>query len=422
MSNQPQPFKVTCPACGLLCDDLTVQQQNKQAHVDTQGCTKAQAFFHQHLPDANAKVNAEQASLSQAIKAASAILRDAKQALFCGLGTDVTGMRALLSLVNQTGGYLDHMNSESAMRNIQVLQQHGWQTTTLTEVKQRADVIFIIASDIVAYHPRFFQRILWQGDALFGEHLPQREIIILGPANLDISCATSPSGKVAQHIVCDNVHLPEVLAVLQALLLGHDIQASHIAHIPTQTLQDLAATLKSAQYSVLTWLAKALDFPHADLCIQQINQMVRTLNQHSRSSALPLGGSDGDYSVYQVNTWTTGFPIRNRFYRGKAEYDPFHFSTEQLQADSDVRVWISCFQPLAPPAMPHGKSILIGHPGLQECQADVFIPVRIPGLQQSGTLFRVDSSVSLPIQAIFPSSLISLQAVLRQIEEAYHAD
>ena len=420
MSNQQEDLAVTCPACGLLCDDIRIKQQDGHLDVEAQGCALAQSFFQQSVPSAQAKIQGKNVALAQALQAASDLLYNSKQSLFCGLGTDVSGMRALLTLVNQTGAYLDHMNSSAGLRNIQVLQQHGWQTTTLTEVKQRADVILIIGSNIVSQHPRFFQRILWQGDALFGERLPEREIIVLGPADLDISVATSPTGKAAQHIVCENAQLPEVFASLHALALGKTIHAEKIAHIPTQTLQQLVDVLRAAKYSVLTWLAKELDFPHAELCIQQITQTVRALNQHTRSSALPLGGSDGDYSVYQVNTWTTGFPIRNRFYQGNAEYDPFHFSVERLQDQSDVRVWISCFQPKPPPTS-EGKTIIIGHPALQDCSCDVFIPVRIPGLQQSGTLFRVDSSVSLPIQAVMASELNSLQEVLRQIEEAYHA-
>ena len=412
---------ITCPACGLLCDDLTVCQQKDQLALDSHGCELAQVFFHQPSLASSPKINGQDTSLAQAVQAAAKLLSESKQSLFAGLGTDVGGMRALLRLVNQTGGYLDHMNSPAGLRNIQVLQQSGWQTTTLTEVKQRADVILIVGTNIVSQHPRFFQRVLWQGDSLFAEQLPEREIIVLGPADLDISPLTSPTGKAAQHIVCEHQDLPQVLAALHALVLDQPIANSSVASIPLTRLQGLVDKLKAAKYSVLTWLAKELDFAHADLSVQQITQTVRALNQLTRSSALPLGGSDGDYSVYQVNTWTTGYPIRNRWHNNQAQYDPYHFSAEQLQSECDLRVWISCLNAKAPPKSDL-KTIIIGHPALQDCPAAVFIPVRIPGLQQSGTLFRLDGSVSLPIQAVVDSPLASLQQVLAQLEEAIHAD
>jgi formylmethanofuran dehydrogenase subunit B len=47
---------------------------------------------------------------------------------------------------------------------------------------------------------------------------------------------------------------------------------------------------------------------------------------------------------------------------------------------------------------------------------DVFIPVGIPGLDQSGTMFRMDSSVALPLKAMRKQVLPTLSDVLRQIE------
>ena len=49
------------------------------------------------------------------------------------------------------------MNANSMARNLKVLQSTGWQTTTLTEVKNRADVI-VCFGDIVSHNPRFFER------------------------------------------------------------------------------------------------------------------------------------------------------------------------------------------------------------------------------------------------------------------------
>ncbi len=436
MNSPSDCMHITCPACGLLCDDITVSPQAHGMQVNTHGCDIAQGFFSQPALAAQATVAGQPVALAQAIQAAAQQISRAKQRLFAGLGADVQGMRAVLSLAQQCGAYLDHLHSQAGLRNITMMQQHGWQTTTLTEVKQRADLIVVVGSDIASQHPRFFERILWQGDALFGQQLPQRRIVFLGNAQLDSAQANSPSGAQAQHIVCSDADLPNAVSLLHGLLQAQPIPAE-IKQAPLyQALKQLAEQLREAKYSVLTWSAKQLNMPHADLVIQQITQCVAVLNQTTRSSALPLGGSDGDYSVYQVNTWQTGYPIRNRLLanpdprqalaHGNAAYDPYHYSAEQLNAECDLLLWISCFNPIAPPPKPATAGsqcrIVIGHPALQHEPADIFIPVRIAGLQQAGTLFRMDSSVSLPIHAPQASSLSSLASVLQQIQEACRVD
>jgi formylmethanofuran dehydrogenase subunit B len=421
MQNQQVQSGITCPACGLLCDDISVNQSEAQRHVEAKGCQKAIAFFSQAITTVTPTIQGKACTLDEAIAACAKLLKHSQQPLFAGLGTDVNGIRALLSLAEKTGAYLDHMHSESALRNIKVLQQQGWQSTTLTEVKQRADVLLVVGSDIVSHHPRFFDRILWQGEALFAEQLPAREIIFIGPQSLNISAATSPAGKSAQHLVCALEDCAEVMASLNGLLHGQTLQVNTVAGIPVQQLLDVAKTLQAAKYSVMTWVAKDLDFAHADLCVQSIVQCVATLNQSTRSSVLPLGGSDGDYSVYQASTWTTGYPVRLRYHSGAYQYDPYHFSSEQLSHECDSLLWISTLNPHpAPTAI--AKRIVIGHPALAQYNAEVFIPVAIPGLHHSGTLFRVDSSVSLPLHQVCETNLPRLAQVIQQIEEAYRAD
>jgi formylmethanofuran dehydrogenase subunit B len=49
---------------------------------------------------------------------------------------------------------------------------------------------------------------------------------------------------------------------------------------------------------------------------------------------------------------------------------------------------------------------------------DVFIPIATPGLDCGGTLFRVDSSVVLPLKKVRDTSLPTLAQVLKMVKEA----
>jgi formylmethanofuran dehydrogenase subunit B len=47
---------------------------------------------------------------------------------------------------------------------------------------------------------------------------------------------------------------------------------------------------------------------------------------------------------------------------------------------------------------------------------DVFIPVGIPGVDYAGTMFRMDSSVAMPLKKLRESHLLSLSEIIGQIE------
>jgi formylmethanofuran dehydrogenase subunit B len=47
---------------------------------------------------------------------------------------------------------------------------------------------------------------------------------------------------------------------------------------------------------------------------------------------------------------------------------------------------------------------------------DVFIPVGIPGVDHAGSIFRMDSSVVMPLKKLRENQLPSLSEVIHQIE------
>lgn len=340
----------------------------------------------QLIGDLQAKIKGKPASLNEAIAATAAILNKAKQPLFSGLSTDVEGYRAIYLLAEKTNATLQHANHASTQRNMKVLQSTGWQTTTLTEVKNRADLIVCIGTDIVSHNPRFFERFV-DTEGMF---VTQREVIYLG-------VETEPKG--ASNLACKTDALPDVLAALHALVLGKVLKTEAVAGLNLTELQSLADKLKNAKYAVLTWIAKDLDFPHAELTIQQITQIVSALNQTTRASGLPLGGSDGDTSVNYAHTWLNGKILGS--------------ST----ITHDATLWVNSFD--AKKLLPKNgtPTIVLGNANtVFETPPDVFIPVATPGLDCGGTLFRVDGSVTLPLKKVRENNLPTLAEIARQIE------
>lgn len=417
---------VACPACGLLCDDLTVSQNASGVlEVSPNACAKSLQFFQRPLTDTSPRIAGKSSTLQEAITKAAEILKKANQPLIAGLGTEVQGMRAVMQLADNTGATLDHMNSYSSLRNTLVVQNSGWMVTTLTEVRNRVDLLLVIGTDIVSYNPRFFERTIWNSETMFDQDTSKREVVYLGGRGLDTSHGVSPVGIKPTVLECDIEQLPEVTAALRALVAGKQLQADSVAGIPVAELAKLAERMHAAKYSVVTWISSVFDFPHAELTVQNITETVIKLNEKTRSSGLPLGGSEGDYSVNQTSTWISGYPARNSLRRGYPEYDPWQFDAARMldNGEADALLWISSFQPEKAPPASAASTIFIGHAAMKfDNEPDVFIPVGIPGIDHAGTMFRIDSSVTLPLAALRTSALPSLAEVIDAIEAATKLD
>lgn len=400
-SNTLQAINATCPACGLLCDDIALDNKNNQISITNSGaknCTKSVAFFEKKPAEVTPQIAGKPATLAQAIAKTAEILNKTKQPLFIGLSTDVAGFRAVFNLSQKTNGHLTHANAASSQCNLNVLQSTGWQTTTLTEVKNRADVIVCIGTDIVSHNPRFFERIVWHKDAMFVDS-QAREVIYIGE-NCDVSAGISPKGRHPSLLTCRAGDLPEITLVLRALVAGKKLKMVEVAGVKVSDLQVVADKLKQAKYAVLAWVAKDLHFPHAELTIQNITQTVAALNEKTRAAGLPLGGSDGDTTANYANTWLSGMALNDS------------------QVEHDCVVWVNGFG-IDKKAPKSDKTLIVfGNSNCQfETVPDVFIPIATPGLDCSGALFRVDSSVVLPLKQVRETSLPTLAEVLNEIEK-----
>jgi formylmethanofuran dehydrogenase subunit B len=395
------PIAHCCPACGMLCDDMVLTSTSPLGIKNA--CAKGISFFEKaFIENATSmpRVVGKVTDLNSAIQAASNILSKAKHPIFAGLGTEVQGMRSIMKLAEKTNATLDHMHSEGTVCNTLAMQNSGWQTTTLTEIKNRADVILAISTDIVSSHPRFFEKLVFNTDSLFNKAKP--EVIYLGLSE-------------------EAVKLPEIMNALNALMnvknpLNKKPDSDLIGGVSVASLKLILEKLKAAQYGVVVWSVGALKFPQAELTVQSITQLIAKLNETNRVAGFPLNSGDGDSSVNNTSTWLSGYPTRNRFMNGHLEYDAYHFSTKRQLTISDALLWVSTFNAYLPPAC-ETPTIVIGHPDMQfEKQPDVFIPVGIPGVDHAGTLFRMDSSVAMPLKKLRDTQLPSLSEVISQIE------
>jgi formylmethanofuran dehydrogenase subunit B len=419
--NEGQPpgaAACTCPFCGLLCDDVSAEASSSGAVTASgRACDLSRAgFARQSAPGPYTPlIGGKPAVLDQAVGAAASILHGAGQPLIGGLGTDVAGMRAAVELADRCGAVLDHANSGAKFRNLLAFQDRGAITTTLSEIRNRADLFVVIGTDVASRFPRFFERVSTPAQTLFGLANSERRSIFVG--------ATPAPGapQPAESIACKTRDLPDFLAALSALVAGAALNATHAGSVPIGQVRDLARKMAAARYGVLVWAAADLDFAHAELAVLAINRILVTLNRSTRFSAVPLGGNEADLTADAVLLWQVGFPFRTRFASGRPEYDPYLFDGRRMlaQRETDAVLWVSTLSDLPVPATLAAPLILLaGANAAAARRADVFIPVGTPGIDHAGHLVRTDKVVTMRVAATRRAHLPAAATVLHAIGEA----
>ncbi len=414
--------EVPSPFCGIGTDDLTIQVDGVSIKVSENGCTVNTPAFEQAISDTQPRVDGKEVSVEVAVKKATEILKAANQPVIGGCATDVNGMRALMALADRNGAVVDNMNFTGAKRNFLAMQDSGWMNTTLAEIKNRCDLFIVIGCDLEAFSPRFFERYLWNKESMFLKDTNKREVIYLGKAPSG-KASTSPKKSKAQVLECADADLPEVVAVLRALIKGHPVLAKQVSGLDVADLQEIADKLKAATYGVVTWAAGALDFPQAELTVQTICELIKDVNAaDTRCSGFPLGGKEGDQTANQVCGWQTGYPARMRFSSDIPEYDPFLYDSNQMfvNGEVDAFLWVQSFNSKATP--PQGgkiPTVVVARSGMEfEEEPEVFIPVGTPGIDHAGHAYRLDNVVAIRLKKLRDSGLPSTAEVLTAIEQA----
>ena len=417
----PRVFEnVVNPFCGTLCDDLVVERSEAGLKVLKNGSSQSIAGFERKLPPASPAANRKNVDLSAAIAEAANLIGKAKLPLFGGLATDVAGMRAVLALAERSSGIVDHALSEAYYRNLKVLQTAGWTTTTLTETRNRADLMIIAGSDIHRLHPRFFERIVAPAHSMFGVAAPKRTVVFIGKG-LDRSGAEgSEIGEVVT-IACKDEDAGRVVALLRARMRGFDVTPPKRRGVSLAEIDALAERCRKAKYGVVVWAPSLLDFAHAELAVDQFTGLVKDLNQVTRFAGLALSGAEGVSTAGAVCTWISGYPLRVSYACGAPDYDPYRWDIGRMlkEGEGDLLVWIASISPSLAPPPAKIPTIVLGTPGLAlKAPVSVFIPVGTPGLDHAGRLVRVDSVVTLPLKDLGRAELPSAADMLSAIQAA----
>jgi formylmethanofuran dehydrogenase subunit B len=346
-------------------------------------------------------------ALDAAIAATAELLASSRCPLVAGLGTDVSGARAAITLAERIGATVDHMNSDALLRDLDVMRSSGMLITTPTEAQARADTLLLIGAGL--------------GEAwreLSPPLLAPRLRDGAGPIERRVQCIC-PAGNwpFPQSAVVVGERpgdIPVILAALRARLADRPISKTRIA--PSK-LENLAIALKAARFGVAVWSSEAIDAP----TIEMLCGLINDLNTATRFSGLPLAPGDNAVGVTQTCAWMTGLPVRTGFTRAFPEHDPWLFDSHRLVADgeADCLFWISAYRAAAIPWRTTAPTIaLTARDANFDKPPHVHISVGRPGVDHAGVEYLAATGTLAPVEAEEPSDAISVAEVIRRITAA----
>ncbi len=418
MSSSETPATAwTCPFCPLACDHAGVRVGSGAEPLQLAGaeCARARdalSGFTSAAALPMAEIDGQAVTLDAAIDAAAQRLAGSRQPLFAGLGTDVAGLRALYPLACATGAVCDAAPGEALMHGLRALQDRGQFTTTLAEVRTRADLIVFVGGLPLPTAPLVRER-MGIGDA----QVPQRHIVLLGPKPGDESVLQSWAGPgVSVEVLPLHGDLFDTVSLLDALVAGRPAMAG--ASVP-DGLRALAQRLREARYAVISGSTAKLPEQGA-LIVETLYRTINELNRSTRAAALWIGGGNGVATANQVFAWLSGLPLRSRAGPRGLEHEPLRYGSLRLIAQGavDALLWVASFDAEAVPPDNRLPMVVLGHPALAErCRRAgcVFIAVSTPGIGCAGHVFRTDGTVLMPLRAARPDALPTVAAVAQRL-------
>ena len=139
---------VICPFCGTLCDDIEVHIENGRVMDVLNACKLGNAKFmsmnKKHrplLPRVRGEDGFKETTVEDAVERVAKMLVDAKKPLMYGWSTTECEAHSVgIELAEEVGAVIDSQSSVCHGPSVIAIQDVGYPSVTLGEVKNRAEI------------------------------------------------------------------------------------------------------------------------------------------------------------------------------------------------------------------------------------------------------------------------------------------
>ncbi len=461
---------VTCPVCGCLCDDIELRVENGKIVKVKNGCAMCESKFfgysgHRLLkPLIRRNGELVEVSLGEAIKKAAKILSGANYPILYGWSsTSCEAIRVGVELAEEVNGIIDNTSTICHGPSTLSTQDVGMTSSTLGQIRHRADLIIYWGSNPWSAHPRHIERYTafpegrfaksaWKGyltkikasnvkkkieSAL--RRLQRKEKLSVSslyacpyPALLKegrklvvVDVRRTRTAEIADYFIQVEPNKDyELLQALRALIRDQEVEVDDVAGIPIEYLEEIADVMVNCNFGVL-FFGLGLTMSRGKLRnIDAALSLARDLNMRTKFIIMPMRGHFNVTGADTVFTWQTGFPYAVDFSLGYPRYNPGETSAVDvlLRKESDSALIVAS-DPVANfprKAVEHlvKNPLIVIDPHLNATaqMADVVFPSAFVGIEASGTAYRMDH-VPLPLKKVVdpPRGVLSDEEILRRI-------
>lgn len=400
--------QVPCTVCGCVCDDLSVTVEGGRVTSAERACDLARPRLleqNAYFPPV-AEIRGESVPLADALRAATAILRQARSPLIYGLSRSTTeGQRAAVALAELVGATIDTTAATGHAPSLMALQQVGESTCSLGEVKSRADLVIYWGCDPMTTHPRHFER--------YAPPRPGRTIVA-------VDVRETPTAKAADIVLRLKPESDwEALWTLRALVKG--VPMPGVA----PEWEALAARMKAAKFGVVFFGGGLIKGPQANKQVEALLQLVTDLNDHTRFYARRMRRFGDIAGADSVLTWQTGYPFGVNFFKGYPRFNPGEFSAPAMLArrevDACLFVGSETSAEFPPEAIAHLRTIpviaLEAPHTVTMAPPAVRFTTAVYGVHRPGTAYRMDE-IPIPLQVLLPTHYPSDGEVMEALRAA----
>ena len=415
MTSHNKIIDLVCPFCSLHCDDVKVSTDGKTFKIHNENFTCAKKIEKNNIRKNSLifpTINGKASTLSNAITQIKKNLSTHQELLILNHGVELSGLRAILSLASQYGSIIDHVNSETLFQNLNLLQRSGYMATSLTEIKNRADVIVIFGNKIFEKSPRLLEKVLKTQNSLCTD-TRKKEIILVGSFSSKIINDIKKSSRVTNI----KINLDMIPSFLD--LLADDEKYKKINGLSGNDLIKIKKIISNAKYLVAVWTNS--DFAltsNPEMIINSISKYIIAYNKNKRGACSPIAGSLGDVTSSQAIAWMTGFASRVKFIGTTFKHDRVSYNNKVLIDNQNVDTIIH-ISTLTSDKIKLDKrcfNIVLGHPNSSFSSVpDIFIPVGTPGIDYDGIMFRTDNVVSVALKKIREIKLPSTEDIINRL-------
>jgi formylmethanofuran dehydrogenase subunit B len=464
---------VTCPICGCLCDDIEVTVVENEVVKVKNGCAVCEAKYlgyksehriRQPLIRKDDKFVA--VPMKEAIHKAAEILANANYPILYGWSsTNCEAQRVGVELAEEVGGVLDNTAVVCHGPSLMGTQEVGIPTSTLGQIRHRADVIIYWGCDPWSAHPRHLERYTSFTEGRFedSEWKSYLNKVKAAAGKKKLLSAQRVAPKQQRATVADSVVFnkpPEILQkegrklividvrksmtaemadyflkvepnkdyelmqAIRAMVKDEELDVDQVAGIPVEYLKEVVDALVNCKFGVIFFgmglTQSAGKFRNIEVAIS----LTRDLNMRTKFLIMPMRGHFNVSGANIVFAWQSGYSFGVDFSLGYPRYNPGETTSMDilLRGESDAALVIASDPGATFPKraiqhmVKHPLIVIDPHMNPTAMLGDIVFPSAFVGIEVEGTAYRMDN-VPLPLKKVVepPEGILSDEELLKKI-------